>query len=156
MANWSKRTTQTFKGSKNRITRTNSSKGTSTYSSSKKVGNTRTTQSTNSSNGKIKVYTTESHPTLGTKRTVKTLNPTIRYKKPKAPRKPRAKKYKPSSGSYTNYTNYNNEPSFLGSMWSEYFWWWVIGGSLLLFGATWYIWLFFISAFLKLEVDFFK
>lgn len=152
MANWSKRTTQTFKGSKNRVTRTNSSKGTSTYSSSKRVGNTRTTQSTNSSNGKIKVYTTESHPTLGTKRTVKTLNPTIRYKKPKASRKPRAKKYKPfsqyNSGSFDNF--------FVDLFKVPYIGWITFASMLILFGAAWYIWLIFISAFLKFEVDIFK
>jgi hypothetical protein len=90
MANWSKRYTTTFKRSKNRITRTNNSKGTSTNSFSTKVGNTRTTQSTNSANGKVKVYTTQTHPTLGTKREVRTVNPTVRYKKHK-PYKPSRK-----------------------------------------------------------------
>jgi hypothetical protein len=93
MANWSKRRTQTFKSSKNRITRTNNTNGTSTYSSSAKVGNTRITTSSNSANGKTKIYTTEHNPGLGTRRTVRTVNPTVRYKKPKtwkAPRKSRA------------------------------------------------------------------
>lgn len=149
MANWSKRNTQTFKGSKNRITRTNSSKGTSTYSSSKKVGNTRTTQSTKSNSGKIKIYTTETHPTLGTRRTVKTLNPTVKYKKPKrAKSRSRPKKY------LSNYSG----GSGVAVSWPSipYIGWIAAAALLLILGAAWYIWLILISAFLKFEVDIFK
>ena len=103
MASWSKRRTQTFKSSKNRLTRTNNSKGTSTNSSSYKVGNTRVTHSTNSATGKSRTYTTQTHPTLGTKREVRTNNPTVRYKKPKAPRKSRAKNYKSTNNSAVTY-----------------------------------------------------
>jgi hypothetical protein len=150
MANWSKRRTTKAGNQGQRITRTNNSNGTSTYSSSKRVGNTRTTQSTSSKNGKIKIYTTEHHPVLGTKRTVKTLNPTIKYKKPKKPSKPRKIKNYRSS-------NYNSGPG-LAETWFTipYSGWITVGVLLLIFGAAWYIWLIFISAFLKFEVDFFK
>jgi hypothetical protein len=47
-------------------------------------------------------------------------------------------------------TNNNNKPI---SSW----WWWSFGGILLLLiSAPWYIWLIFISAYLKFEVDIFK
>ena len=160
MANWSKRRTFKAGNQGQRITRTSNSKGTSTYSFSKKVGNTRTTQSTSSKNGKIKIYTTESHPTLGTRRTVKTLNPTVRYKKPKKPKKTRTRKYKPSSSRSTSrstYVSYNREPSAF-SVWlsSISVWWWLIATLLLFTGAAWYLWLMFFSAFLKFNVDIFK
>lgn len=159
MANWSKRSTQTFKSSKNRITRTHNSSGKSTYSSSKKVGNTRTTES--SSGGKLKVYTTEHHPTLGTRRTVRTVNPTVKYKKPKAPRKSRSRKsYSSSSGAnyQHDWTQYRNrEPSpFWDWFWGVSWLWWIAAGLLLVTGAAWFIWLVFFSAFLKFEVDLFK
>lgn len=83
MASWFKRTTRKAGNSGQRITRTTSNKGHSVYSTSKKVGNTRTTQSTSSKTGKTRIITTETHPTLGRKVTVKTLNPTTRIKKPK-------------------------------------------------------------------------
>lgn len=55
MANWSKRRTTKAGNQGQRITRTTNSSGKSTYSSSKRVGNTRTTTSISSS-GKIKIY----------------------------------------------------------------------------------------------------
>lgn len=92
MANWSKRRSTKAGNQGQRTTRTTNSNGKSTYSSSKKVGNTRTTTSISSS-CKMKVYMTEQHPTLGTKRTVKTLNKTPpkpkKAKKPKAAKRPR-------------------------------------------------------------------
>lgn len=150
MANWSKRRTTKAGNQGQRITRTTNSNGTSTYSSSKKVGNTRTTQSTSSKNGKIKIYTTEHHPTLGTKRTVKTLNPTIKYKKPKKPKSSRkTKRYRSAS---------SGGGSDLFTLWFSvpYSGWITTAIILLLVGAAWYIWLIFISAFLKFNVDYFK
>ena len=82
MANWSKRRTFKAGNQGQRITRTSNSNGKSTYSSSKKVGNTRTTTSVSSS-GKIKISTTQTHPTLGRRTTTQTLNKQPRYKKPK-------------------------------------------------------------------------
>lgn len=107
MANWSKKYTTTFKSSKNRITRTNNSSGKSTYSTSKKVGNTRTTTST--SGGKTKIYVTETHPTLGTRRTVTTLNKTPRVKKT------RPKKYSTRKTSYKPSNNVTYNTSSTGS-----------------------------------------
>lgn len=163
MANWSKRRTTKAGNQGQRITRTTNSKGTSTYSFSKKVGNTRTTQSTSSKNGKIKVYTTESHPTLGTRRTVKTLNPTVKYKKPKKPRKTRAKKAKSIGTSSSRNKHYDwstyvpSKPSpFWDWFWGVSFWWWSSAVLLLVTGAAWYIWLIYFSAFLKFNVDIFK
>lgn len=98
MANWSKRRTTKAGNQGQRITRTTNSSGKSTYSSSKRVGNTRTTTSISSS-GKIKIYTTEHHPTLGTRRTTQTLNKQPRVKKTKAykPKKTRSRKYRTSN-----------------------------------------------------------
>lgn len=160
MANWSKRTTFKAGNQGQRVTRTNSSKGTSTFSTSKRVGNTRTTQTTKSNSGKIKIYTTEHHPVLGTKRTVRTVNPTVKVKKPKKPRKTRPKKYKPSTTRKTSRVSYNYvraEPSAFGQWLSSIKTrWWIIGVILLVLGAAWYIWLIYFSAFLKFNVDYFK
>lgn len=147
MANWSKRTTQTFKSSKNRITRTHNSSGKSTYSSSKKVGNTRTT--TSISNGKVRIYTTETHPTLGTKRTTWSPNKQPKYKKPKRAKSPkRVKKYR---------SNYSGGSVITESWFTIPYKGWIATAVLLMIlGAAWYIWLIFISAFLKFEVDIFK
>ena len=144
MANWSKRRTFKAGNQGQRITRTNSSKGTSTYSTSKRVGNTRTTESTKSNSGKIKIYTTEHHPVLGTKRTVRTVNPTVKVKKP---RKTRTRS-RSSGGDGVN----------LIALWLTvpYSGWITTAAILLALGVAWYIWLIFISAFLKFEVDFFK
>lgn len=158
MANWSKRRTQTFKSSKNRITRTHNSSGKSTYSSSKKVGNTRTT--TSISNGKVRIYTTETHPTLGTKRTTWSPNKIPKTKKPRARKAGRRKSYSSSSGSnyQHDWTQYKNrEPSpFWDWFWGVSWWWWVAAIALLVMGSAWFIWLIFFSAFLKFEVDLFK
>ena len=89
MANWSKRRTTKAGNQGQRITRTTNSNGKSTYSSSKKVGNTRTTTSV-SSNGKIKIRTTETHPTLGRRTTTQTLNKQPKYKKPRKARRRRS------------------------------------------------------------------
>lgn len=97
MASWFKRTTRKSGNKGQRITRTTSNKGHSVYSFSKKVGNTRTTQSTSSKTGKTRIITTETHPTLGRKVTVRTLNPTVRIKKPK---KRRVKKIRFSNDHY--------------------------------------------------------
>ena len=144
MANWSKRRTFKAGNQGQRITRTNSSKGTSTYSTSKRVGNTRTTESTKSNSGKIKIYTTEHHPVLGTKRTVRTVNPTVKVKKPRNTRT----RSRSSGGDGVN----------LIALWLTvpYSGWITTAAILLALGAAWYIWLIFISAFLKFEVDFFK
>lgn len=160
MANWSKRRTFKAGNQGQRITRTTNSKGTSTYSFSKKVGNTRTTQSTNSKNGKIKVYTTETHPTLGTRRTTQTLNKQPKVKKPKTYRPKKAKSTRSSSSRNKHYdwsTYVPSKPSpFWDWFWGVSFWWWSSAALLLVTGATWYIWLIYFSAFLKFNVDIFK
>lgn len=99
MGNWSKRYTTRGSGGQ-RITRTHNTRGVSTISNSKKVGNRRTTISTNSSNGKIKILTTESHPTLGIKRTVETVNKTQRNRSTQAAQRRRRR-----GGSRTVYSS---------------------------------------------------
>lgn len=150
MANWSKRRSTKAGNQGQRITRTTNSNGTSTYSSSRRVGNTRITDST--TGGKTKVYTTEHHPVLGTKRTVRTVNPTVRVKKPKKPRKTRSR-YK-SSGEYTS--DFNPFAPIVWWMSVPYSGWITVVAILLFLSSPWYIWLIFFSAFLKFEVDFFK
>ena len=123
MANWSKRRSTKAGNQGQRITRTTNSTGKSTYSQSKKVGNTRTTNSFSSS-GKMKVTTTESHPILGRKTTTRTLNPTP--KKPKKPRKTKsttrrrssARSYSGGGGSYRG-ASYSSSSSSI--------WWWIAG-----------------------------
>lgn len=99
MANWYKRSSKKSGNGGQRTTRTTNNKGNSVYSFSKKVGNTRTTQSTSSKTGKARIITTETHPTLGRKVTVKTLNPTPKVKSQK---KRRSKKtnYRSDSNHY--------------------------------------------------------
>jgi hypothetical protein len=148
MANWSKRRTTKAGNQGQRITRTTNTSGKSTYSSSKRVGNTRTTTSV-SSTGKIKIYTTEHHPTLGVRRTTQTLNKQPRQKKPKKPRRSRNRTYDPNS-------NFN---PFLPIVWwmSVPYSGWITAALILwLLSSAWYIWLIYFSAFLKLEVDYFK
>lgn len=154
MANWSKRRSTKAGNQGQRITRTTNSSGKSTYSSSKRVDNTRTTTSISSS-GKIKIYTTEHHPTLGTRRTTQTLNKQPRAKKPKA-YKPKKSRAKVSSYSYSS-----NEPSPIfdwiwDRLWESRTWWWLTAFGLFVMGAAWYIWLIYFSAYLKFNVDFFK
>ena len=151
MANWSKRTTK--KHGNSRFTKTTNQKGGSTNSSSFSAGKgaPRITNSIKSSNNKVRqvVYTTEYHPTLGTKRTQRTIYSSSSAK-PKKPKKTRTKQYK-SSSQYTgvdfNFPNIFKLP---------YIGWITTACLLLLFGAAWYIWLIYISAFLKFKVDFFK
>lgn len=122
MANWSKRRSSKAGNQGQRITRTTNSTGKSTYSQSKKVGNTRTTNSF-SSNGKMKVTTTESHPILGRKTTTRTLNPT-----PKKPKKPR--KTKSTTRRRSTARSYSSGGSYRGASYSSSsssFWWWVVG-----------------------------
>lgn len=91
MANWSKRRSFKAGNQGQRVTRTTNSKGTSTFSTSKKVGTTRTTTSF-SSTGKIREYVTEHHPILGSRRTTRTINKKTKTVKPKKPRKTRVRK----------------------------------------------------------------
>ena len=104
MANWHKRRSYKSGNQGQRTTKTTSSTGKTTNSTSKRVGNVRTTYST-SSNGKMRVTTTEHHPILGTKRTTKTLNPTVKMKKsrPKKRRTSFKRSYK-YNGSYATTT----------------------------------------------------
>lgn len=95
MANWSKRTSRKS-GTNTRTTRTTNSKGGSTISTSGRVGTgPRVTESIKQQNGKVvhRRYTTEYHPTLGTKRTTKTVYASSNAK-PKKPRKTKSTSYK--------------------------------------------------------------
>ena len=90
MANWSKRRS-TKSGTYGRTTVTTNSKGGSTRSTSKRIGNSpRTTESIKNQNGKVTIrrYTTEYNPFLGQKRTTQTVYSTKQTKTPK-PKKPR-------------------------------------------------------------------
>lgn len=112
MANWSKRRSWKSGNSGQRTTRTTSTSGKATYSNSKRIGNTRTTYSTNS-DGKVKVTTTEHHPVLGTRRTTKTLNQTTKVKKSKSRK---SKAYKPSRKKYKytgTYAGSSSDSKFL-------------------------------------------
>ena len=152
MANWSKRRSTKAGNQGQRITRTTNTSGKTTYSSSRRVGNTRITDST--SGGKTKVYITEHHPILGTRRTVRTVNPTVRVKKPKKPKKNRSRKYNTSS---TN-TGEGFNP-FAPIIWwisVPYSGWITVAAILLFLSSPWYIWLIYFSAYLKFNVDFFK
>ena len=98
MANWSKRRS-TKSGTYSRTTTTTNNKGGSTRSTSVKVGSSpRVTESTKQQNGKVTIrrYTTEYHPTLGTKRSTKTVYNTKQAKtpKPKKPKKSRSTRSK--------------------------------------------------------------
>lgn len=131
MANWSKRTTRTGSNGQRTTKTFNAGKGKYTYSNSKRVGNTRTTYSTNSADGKIKVYTTQHHPILGWKRTTETVNKTTPYKSASRsykykPRRRRSSKYKSSSA--------GTGLSLSGTLWLIAF------GCLFLAGAAWYVW----------------
>lgn len=151
MASWSKRRTTKGGNQGQRVTRTTNSNGTSTYSTSKRTGNRRTTTTT-SSTGKIKEVVTEHHPTLGTRRTVRTLNPTIKTSKPKKSSRIKPIKYVPVKVSRTYKNPYASEISEHNGMLG-----WVFTAVLLLvFGMPWYVWLIYFSVFLKFKVAFFK
>lgn len=109
MANWSKRRS-TKSGTYGRTTVTTNSKGGSTRSTSKRIGNSpRVTESIKNQNGKVTIrrYTTEYNPFLGQKRTTQTVYSTKQTKtpKPKKPRKARVTRSR-SRGS----TSFNSVP----------------------------------------------
>ena len=104
MANWSKRRS-TKSGTHSRTTTTTNNKGGSTRSTSVKVGSSpRVTESVKQENGKVTIrrYTTEYHPTLGTKRSSKTVYNTKQTKtpKPKKWKKPKTTRSSKCSTSY--------------------------------------------------------
>ena len=104
MANWSKRSSRKS-GTNTRTTTTYNSKGGSTRSTSGRVGTgPRVTESVKNQNGKtvIRRYTTEYHPSLGTKRTTKTVYASSNAK-PKKPRKTKSTSYKRRRRSNTTY-----------------------------------------------------
>ena len=107
MANWSKRTSRKS-GTYSRTTKTTNSKGGSTTSYSGRVGSgPRTTESIKQQNGKVvhRRYTTEYHPTLGTKRTTKTVyaSSNAKLKKPKKAKKFTPRRRKTSNRSYSGH-----------------------------------------------------
>ena len=128
MANWSKRRS-TKSGTHSRTTTTTNNKGGSTRSTSVKVGSSpRVTESVKQQNGKVTIrrYTTEYHPTLGTKRSSKTVYNTKQTKtpKPKKPSKPRkARVSRSRSSGATGFTSapiprdWEKHPR--GSMWHD-------------------------------------
>lgn len=152
MANWSKRRTRKAGTGGQRVTKTLNSKGTSTFSTSKKVGNVRTTTSTSSENGKTKIITTEHHPILGTRRTVQTLNKGTTVKRPKS-KKPRKRRIKSDE---TYYGCGGRKSPFIDWLFDVSIWWWVTALALMIIGTPWYLWLVYCSLFLKFNVAFFK
>ena len=127
MANWSKRRS-TKSGTHSRTTTTTNSKGGSTRSTSKRVGNgPRTTESVKQQNGKVTIrrYTTEYNPSLGQKRTTQTVYNTKQTKtpKPKKPKKVRVSrsrsKYNTSTSAYVSATPRDWVKHPRGSMWHD-------------------------------------
>lgn len=117
MANWSKRTSRKS-GTNTRTTRTTNSKGGSTISTSGRVGTgPRVTESIKQQNGKVvhRRYTTEYHPTLGTKRTTKTVYASSNAK-PKKPRKTKSTSYKRRRRSNTYHGGGGDEGVTLGCL----------------------------------------
>ncbi len=165
MANWSKRRSWKSGSAGQRTTKTTSNTGKTTRSTSYKSGSTRITESIPSS-GKTRVYITEHHPTLGTKRTVRTINPT---KKVKQAKRPRASKK--SAGSKFTYVSAKaalartgprqirpaSPPSPL-MVWLRgvRLWWWPLGLTMIAIGAPWFAWMGVVSLFMMLEIPFFS
>lgn len=156
MAHWSKRRTTKGGNQGQRNTRTLNTNGTSTYSYSKKVGPKRTTITNR--DGKFKEIVTEHHPTLGIRRTVRTINP-----EPSNHGKSRNSKsnklhitpvkYEQVQVSRTYKNPYQSEINEKSSGW---FLWGITALILLYFGMPWYIWLIYFSILLKNKVDLFK
>ncbi len=159
MANWSKRRSSKS-GTYSRTTTTTNSKGGSTRSTSKRVGNgPRTTESIKQQNGKVTIrrYTTEYNPSLGTKRTTQTVynTPKTKTPKPKKPRKTTTRRRKSSSpkrhvfSGYTHvYTNSNVAAPTNWSMWIH-----IATVIALLSIGWWSLWLIYASYWLYVFID---
>ena len=160
MANWSKRRS-TKSGTYARTTVTTNSKGGTTRSTSKRVGNSpRITESVKNQNGKVTIrrYTTEYNPFLGQKRTTQTVYSTKQTKtpKPKKPRKMRVSRPRKSTASkrrgFSGYTRgYNRSNVSAPINWAM--WIHITTVIALLSIGWWSLWLIYASYWFYVLID---